>query len=211
MKRGFLKISLGITLLALGMAACYPGGPEFIEDYDVVYTFELDIDKASDVTKKVYFLPDTIIDLSDPMSSPPPKGDGTAVLNEIALKMNELGYTRETDVNKVDQTDYVLLCSVTRSNNYYYNWWYGWGYWPGWGWGGCCYYPPVATVSNYRTGSLLLQFVSTEDLDPDDEEIPVIWQGTLDGLFEGSAGNITARATKGIDQMFAQSPYLKRN
>jgi hypothetical protein len=72
--------------------------------------------------------------------------------------------------------------------------------WPGWGWGGCCYYPPVTTVSNYRTGSLLLQFVDTENVDPNDEEvIPIVWQGTLGwSVFEGSSGQILpTRARKG--------------
>ncbi len=69
----------------------------------------------------------------------------------------------------------------------------------------------MTTVSNYRTGSLLLQFIDTENVDPNDDEIPVVWQGTLEGLYEGSSGNITARAKKGIDQMFSQSPYLNRN
>ena len=211
MKKSILKISAVIVGLAAFMASCYPGGPEFIEEYDVVYTFDLDPDVAGDPSKTVYFLPDTIVDISDPDNSPPPKGNADEVLNEIRLKMADLGYTQETDINKLDSTDFIVLCSVARTNNYYYTWWGGWGGWPGWGWGGCCYYPPVTTVSNYRTGSLLLQFVDTENVDEDEEEIPVVWQGTLEGLYEGSSGNITARARKGIDQMFKQSDYLKRN
>ncbi len=211
MKKSFLKLGVFVVALAATMAACYPGGPEFIEDYDVVYTFDLNPAIAGDKSKTVYYLPDTIVDLSDPQSSPAPKGDADAVLNEIRAKMAEMGYTQETDINKVDSTDFIVLCSVTRSNNYYYTWWGGTRWWPGWGWGGCCYYPPVTTVSNYRTGSLLLQFIDTENVDPNDDEIPVVWQGTLEGLYEGSSGNITARAKKGIDQMFIQSPYLNRN
>lgn len=211
MKSSIFKLGTLIVALAAVMASCYPGGPEFIEDYDVVYTFDLKPDAFTDKNKKVYFLPDTIVDLSDPQTSPSPKGDAAPVLAEIVSQMNAYGYTRETDINNVDATDFIVLCSVTRSNNYYYTWWGGWGYWPGWGWGGCCYYPPVATVSNYRTGSLLLQFIDTESLDENEDEIPVVWQGTLEGLYEGSSSNITNRAVKGVNQMFEQSTYLNRN
>jgi hypothetical protein len=211
MKKSFANVAALLIGLAALMASCYPGGPEFVEDYDVVYTFNLNQDVSGDPSKTVYFLPDTIVDLSDPESSPPPKGNEAQILNEIRIKMAEQGYVEETDTSKVFETDFIVLCSVTRSNNYYYTWWGGWSGWPGWGWGGCCYYPPVTTVSNYRTGSLLLQFVDTENVEEDEEVIPIVWQGTLDGLFEGSSSNITNRAKKGIDQMFEQSPYLKRN
>jgi hypothetical protein len=48
--------------------------------------------------------------------------------------------------------------------------------------------------------------------DPDQAStntLPVVWNGILNGLLEGSDASILARVTTNIDQMFKQSPYLK--
>ncbi len=74
-----------------------------------------------------------------------------------------------------------------------------------------CWYPPTTTVSNYRTGSVLVQLIDVQNVDQELEIIPVAWQGTLEGLFEGSRTNIENRSERGINQMFKQSPYLDRN
>lgn len=197
----------------LGLAACYPIGPNTVEDYDVVYTVLPDptFDFA-DASRTTYFMPDTVIDLSDPKSSPNPVGNQKNLLAEIATNMNDLGYTRITDTTALGNVDYVVLASVARTNNYYYNWWSGWGYggyWGYWGWGGCCYYP-VATVSNIRTGTLIVEMIDAHQLKPENTEAPVVWMGLGDGLYQGSVSDINSRSTKALNQMFNQSPYLKR-
>ncbi len=211
MKHSFFKTSLYIFVLSFSMAACYPGGPEYIEDYDAVYTQQIDLNfDWDDKTKNVYFMPDTVMDLSDPDSDPSPITSPAHILGQVALQMNSYGFTRETDTAKALNSDFIVLVSRARSNNYVTTWWGGWGGWYGWGWGGCCYYPPT-TVSNYRTGSLLVEIINTAELDSTNKVIPFLWQGAGEGLFEGTNSSIQNRGDKAISQMFLQSPYLNRN
>lgn len=211
MKKSFLKISLFVIVLSAVMAACYPGGPEYVNDFDVTYTFKVDPDyNWDDKSKKVYFMPDTVLDVSDPDQDPSPIVSQKELLAEVAKQLGDYGFQRELDsTDVINTTDFIVLVNRVRSNNYYYSWWYGWGgYWPGWG---CCYYPPVTTVSNYRTASLTIQIVDSKGIDFNKEEIPIIWQGVGDGLFEGTAGNIESRGKASINRMFVDSPYLNRN
>jgi len=212
MKKSFLKISIGILALSGLMAACYPGGPEYVSDYDVTYTYIIDENyNWDDKAKNVYFMPDTVVDVSEPGTSPSPIASQSQILANVAQEMNAYGFVREPDSAMAQNTDFIVLVSRVRTNNYYYNWWGGWGgYWGGY-WGGCCYYPPVATVSNYRTASLTIQIIDTKKITIGEHEIPIIWQGVGDGLFEGSASSISTRGQASIKQMFKQSPYLNRN
>jgi hypothetical protein len=210
MKRSIVKTLLLVCTSVALITACYPGGPEYIEDYDAVYTVKDPSFDFSDPSVTTYFLADTVMDISEPGQSPKPVGNQAAVLAEIAAQMDAMGYTRITDTTKVLTADFIVTTTVTRTNNYYYNYWYGWGGWYGWGWGGCCYYPPYATVSNVRTGSLLVDIIDTKSLDPNEEHLPIVWTGIMMGLYEGTSQNITNRAVNGIEQMFKQSQYLKR-
>lgn len=208
LKPAFLFLALAATVVA-----CYPGGPEYIEDFDFTYThnYNNDFDWA-DKTKNVYVMPDTVMELSDPTNSPKPLGNQDEILKKVADNLANYGFVRELDTAQVKNSDFVVIVSNVRSNNYYYTWWGGgWDYWGGWGWGGCCYYPPVTTVGNYRTGSLIVEIINVDELNQNEETIPIIWQGVGEGLFEGSAQNIKSRTLKSIDQMFKQSPYLNRN
>ena len=213
MKYSFLKVGLSLIVISAVMAACYPGGPTYIEDYDVVYTINVDNGVSSDPSKVNFHLADTVMDLSEPGSSPDPIGNQKQLLNTVRKNMLNYGYNEIKDTADIrDSADFVVLVTVVRSDNYVYTWWPGWGgYWPGWGWGGCCWYPPTTTVSNYRTGSVLVQLVDVANVDPDLEIIPVVWQGTIEGLFEGSNTNIENRTERGVNQMFKQSDYLNRN
>jgi hypothetical protein len=65
-------------------------------------------------------------------------------------------------------------------------------------------------VSNIRTGSLIVDLIDNRSLDPNEEFLPIVWTGAIQGLYEGSSTNIQNRASKAIDQMFIQSSYLKR-
>lgn len=201
-----------MAITAALATSCYPGGPEYVEDYDAVYTiinpnppsgFYFH-DTINPRTK--YFMPDTVVDISEPGQSPRPIGDAKAALARVASNMAALGYTRITDITDTADADYIITVTVSRSNNYYYNYWGGWGYW--YGWGGCCYYPPYATVSNIRTGSLLVDMIDYRSLDPNEENLPIVWTGGIQGLYEGSASNINNRTANAIDQMFNQSEYL---
>jgi hypothetical protein len=200
MKRFFLIAVAGVLL-----GGCYPEGPEYTDDLDVVYTtFDDTYDFQS---KHTFAMPDQIVvdyDVDD--------GEiymkqifADPLLDQIEENMVALGWER---VDVEDTPDVLLtpagISSTTYFYSYWYDWWYG-GYYPGWGW----YYPPSYSVSSYTTGSLILIIA-----DPDTSDLPIdqsqaAWIGAMNGLLTGAYD--VNRALKGIDQAFAQSPYLKIN
>lgn len=186
--------------IALVMASCYPGGTEYYEDTDVVYT---DYDDKFDFSSKgVYAIPDKIVKVQGDVA----EGEepefvkepyNTQMLNQIMSNMTAMGW--DTVANPAN-ADLVLLPAVWTNTTIYY--WYNnwcWYYYYCYGWG----YP---SASSYTTGTLLLTLVA----DGDDYIEPTrVWTGAVNGLLSGSYN--TTRVTKAIDQAFTQSPYLKTN
>jgi len=89
--------------------------------------------------------------------------------------------------------------------------------WPGWGgfsgydgsWG--VYYPwatSAAYVSVLDAGSLRIDMLDTRTANPSTKQLTAIWNASVDGVLSGSLDSIAKRIEKGIDQAFAQSPYL---
>jgi hypothetical protein len=210
------KLIQSSSLIALLLMGCYPIGPEFVEDYDATYTILNDVNfDFADPTRQTYHLADTVIVLTDPNTSPTDiQINQAAILARVRTNMNQLGYTEIPDIDDaIDDADYLILVSVNRSDNYFYTWWPGWvGWpgWPGWGWGGCCFFPPTVTSTNIRTGAILVDLIDARALKLRRNELPEVWIGLGEGLFRGSQQNINNRALESIDQMFRQSPYLKR-
>ena len=207
MKRIF-TYSIFVALAAMGLAGCYPQGPEYTDDLDAVYTtYDPEFDFQGHNT---YAMPDkivvdvqiendgdTIFEYMKPIYADP-------ILNKIDANMAALGWSK-VDVSA--NPDALLMpagiSSTTYIYYYWYCWWYG-GYWGGWGW----YYPPYYSVSSYTTGSLIMTLADPNTDSPINRS-PVAWVGAANGLLTGN-GNIS-RVTEAIDQAFKQSPYLKTN
>jgi hypothetical protein len=209
----FMKRVLSKTMLAVITGAfllgCYPAGPEFVEDLDVVYSsYDEEYNFQS---KGTYAIPDKIVvDVEIDKN-----GDttfvymkpvyATPILQAIKSNMSELGWT-EVGIDK--NADILVtpagMSTTTVYYSYWYDWWYG-GYYGGWyGW----YYPPYYSVSSYTTGSLIIT-MSDPNIASAIERTPTIWIGAMNGLLTGA--NDINRVIAGIDQAFAQSPYLKTN
>ena len=204
-----LAISATVLLGAL-LTGCYPEGPEYIEEYDLVYT---DHSPTYDFTaQRTYSLPDSVVKVTGDLD----EGEapdmvkpvyGNEILQRIRDNMNTYGWT---EVAEVDSPDVVLLPSVITSTtvtvwypSYYWGWyypWYGGWYYPG-------YYPP--TVSSYTTGSLIIQMVDADEVSATDA-LPVNWLAVVNGLMEGSTASIISRIDQTVDQAFTQSEYLKK-
>jgi hypothetical protein len=204
-----MKRKISIVLLTLGIAmlwGCYPGGPDYAEEMDIVLTkHEADYDFAA---KSTYAMPDRIVKITGDMTEgdePEFIPDITAekILAQIELNMDELGWER-VDVSA--EPDLLLTPAAweTTTIYYYYDYWYWWygGYYPYWG-----YYPPMY-VTSYTTGTLLMTLI-----DPTIEGangIPVRqWSGALNGILTGSYN--ATRVNGLIDKAFDVSPYLKTN
>ena len=196
MKKKFI-LYLGIALV---MASCYPGGTEYYEDTDVVYTdYDPEYNFAS---KSAYSIPDKIVKLTgkdlegeEPEFVQEPYN--TQMLNQMRTNMEALGWTVVEDPANADLILFPAVWTNTTVYYWYDYWcWYYPYYCGGWGWG----YP---TVSSYTTGTLLMTLISDGE---DHVTHAQVWTGGLNGLLSGAYN--TSRVTRAIDQAFTQSPYL---
>lgn len=206
MKRRISFAFLTIGLLVLW--GCYPGGPDYAEEMDIVLTSHKDYDFAA---KATYAMPDKIVkitgkalDNGDPEFIP----DATAqkILARIDDNMKNLGWSK---VAVSANPDMLLVPASweTTTVSYWYDYWYWWygGYYPVWGWGG--YYPPVYYTS-YTTGTLVMAMVDKGVLGSNGN--PVIqWTGAINGIMTNSYN--ATRVNAAIDKAFTISPYLKTN
>lgn len=209
-----MKKLLYAIVPALILWGCYPAGPDYVEDLDVVYTtFDDQFDFKG---KGTYAIPDKIV-----VDVEIDNGDTTYVymkdvfagpiLTAIESEMSAYGWQKVDPATT--QPDVVITPAAISSTTYFYSYWYDWwygGYWGGWyggywGW----YYPPYYTVSSYTTGSLIIAMA-----DPDADSSPIgrsqaAWVMAANGLYTGAYD--LSRVTTAIDKGFAQSPYLKTN
>ena len=203
MKR-ILNTTWFATVAGILMWGCYPAGPDYTSDLDVVYT-NYD-DQYDFMSKSTYAMPDQIV-----VDVEIDRGDTTyiymkdvyalPILAQIESNMTAYGWTRV----EIDENPNVLLTPAgMKSTNYFYSYWYNWwwgGYYPGWGgW----YYPPYYGASSYTTGSIFMT-LSDPNIDTPIGKSQTTWVAAMNGLL---GSNDINRALQGIDQAFKQSPYL---
>ncbi|MEH0157111.1 DUF4136 domain-containing protein [Limibacter armeniacum] len=211
------KNCLLLFMCLMALCGCYPEGPDYVDELDVVLTNrQPDFDTLTAMT---YSMPNEVVIIDDDDftdfddDNEPEFVDEpyrSAILNTVRDNMENYGWQ---EVSLEQRADVVLLVSVSQTTNvfYYYDWyywnWYFGGYYNPWGWYYPGYYYP--SVSSYRTGSVFIQLTEPNNQTADDRA-PVVWSGVLNGLLEGSNTNITNRIEEGVNKAFDQSPYLQR-
>lgn len=211
MKREIKYVLFSMSMLLLW--GCYPGGPDYIEEMDVALSkHNPDYDFTA---KSTYARPDFIVKITGNLvegEEPDyiPAATAQKILAMIDDNMADLGWQKvEVSANP----DLVLLPASweTTTIYYWYDYWYGWwgGYYPGWGWGGYYpgYYPPVYW-SSYTTGTLVMGLVDKNILGANGNPVTQ-WTGAVSGIMTSSFSE--SRVRTAIDNVFAQSPYLKTN
>ena len=203
----FLTFSCLIAFTGFLFSGCYPGGADYTNDYDVVYT---NYDKQYDFASKgTYAMPDKIvvdveIDRGDTNYIYMKDIYAAPILQKIQDNMTSLGWTRVD----ISATPDVLLTpagisSTTYFYSYWYDWWYG-GWYGGWGW----YYPPYVTISSFTTGTLIMT-IEDPNIDSPINASGASWVAAISGVLTGSYD--INRVLNGIDHAFDQSPYLQTN
>ena len=203
MKRRSKSIMYLFTLVVL-FAGCYPQGPDYVEDIDIVITnFKDEYDFKA---KGTYARPDRIVkitgdrrDNEDPEYIP--DAIATSILAQVDKNMTALGW-QKVDVSANPDMLFTPASWETTTILYYYDYWYWWygGYYP--------YYPYYPSVSTYTTGTLLLALVDPDVISANGN--PVFqWIGAANGIMTHTFD--AGRVNKAVDQAFAQSPYLKTN
>jgi hypothetical protein len=188
------------------LAGCYPQGPEYVEDTDIVYTtYEETYDFDATTT---YAMPDQIVvdvkvDDGDTTYEYMADKFATPILEKIKQNMEARGWSL---VDIEDDPNLTVMPAGLSSTTYYYSYWYDWWYGGWYGW----YYPPYYTVSSYTTGTLIIVIADpSQAADSPINRSQALWVGAINGL-AGYNYDIT-RLTAGVDQAFAQSPYLTTN
>ena len=202
------RIFSSAVLLAFGLLwGCYPGGPDYYDELDIVYTnYDKDYDFAS---KGTFSIPDKIVKITGNLvdgEEPEYVKDiyATPILNQIASNLEDLGWTQVEDPADADVQ--ILPASWTNTTIYYYYGDYWCWYYPYYC-GGYWYYPYPVTTS-YTTGTLVIAMNDLND-ESTDGSTKIAWTAAINGLLSGAYD--ADRVAKGIDQAFAQSPYLKTN
>ena len=195
------KKSLYILLIPLIAWSCYPGGVQYYEETDVVYTeYDEEFDFSS---RRTYAMPDSVVKVTgNIIEGEPPEfikePYNTEIIDRIKSNMSANGWDLVDDPADAD----LVLFPAAWTNTtiyYWYNYWcwyYPW--YCGWGW-----YPSFTSVT---TGTLLMTMVvdGEEYVEP-----TTVWTSAVNGLLSGAQN--TNRINNAIDQAFAQSPYLKVN
>lgn len=194
-----------MAILVVVLAGCYPQGPEYVEDLDVVLTnFEDEYDFGS---KSTYALPDRIVKITGDVAEGDdpqfiPDATATLILARIEENLTALGWEK-VDINNNPDVLVTPAAWETTTILYYYDYWYWWygGYYPWWG-----YYPYYAT--SYSTGTLLMRMIDPDVVGANGNPV-VQWAGAVNGILTYAYD--ATRVNTAIDRAFDQSPYLKTN
>jgi hypothetical protein len=188
------------------VTGCYPNGPEYVNDLDLVVTR---FDKTFDFKDvDTYAIPSDVIKITGNLV----KGEeiqfvddeyAQIILEAVRDNLESYGW-EEVDASIADVVIFPTAMSST-TIVWYYDWWYwDWWYpWDYWGW----YYPYDIYGGSYTSGSVFLQMTYREGQTAIGN-LPVPWAAVLNGLLEGSTNDVESRIERGIDQAFKQSPYL---
>ena len=208
MKRKIIN-PIVLLLTVVSIWGCYPGGAEFINDYDLVFT---NYDSSySFANQPKYTMSNQIVlfDGTPPVPGLPTNNDyvkqfyANTAISAIKNNMKNLGYTFVADTTL--NPDFILITGATSSTTVVYSdygGYYGW-YYP------YDYYYPYSYVTSYTSGSLIMNLLSSKaDFINPINQTRSVWTGIVNGVLSGSSTNYTSRLNTSIDQAFTQSPYL---
>jgi len=198
---------------ALLFAACYPGGAETVEDLDSVTT-QHDA-SASFSTLRTYALPSTIQEVASRSAQPLAMDHSydTRILARVAANLDAIGLRQVDPATETPDVDVLVTFTATRYTDYssysFCDLWPGWsgfdGYDSSWG----IDYPYAsASATVLDAGSLRIEMLDQRTANTSTKQLTAIWNASVDGVLAGDKESIVQRIEKGIDQSFAQSPYL---
>jgi len=193
-----------VLALCVLLAACHPTGVNSINDYSTVTTVH--DGTYNFAAARTYSLPTQVISVGVPdAGTPTPPVNAqiqNAILSSIRSQMNARGYQEVQPSTNPDLITTAALLEVTNIT-YYYNYWCGY-----WGWYYPCfpYYPPVAGISSYTVGTIVIDLGTPE---PSQSRYGGVWTAVIRGVSSGSTNTDSTRIASGVSQAFIQSPYLE--
>lgn len=207
-----MKRLIPLLLAVFAFAACEkdPDMDKLDNDY-LVYT---NYDKSADFKEfTTYYLPDKILVISDKEEPEYLEGEAAQeILAAYKSNMDARGYTLAASK---EEAQLGIQVSYIKSTYFFTDygqpeWWWGYpGYWNSgyWGnWGGGWYYPYAVNYS-YSTNSFITEILNLDAPEGAKEKLPILWSSYMTGLVYSTNMN-KVLAVKGVNQAFAQSPYL---
>ena len=212
-----------LTVLSLSglavLGACDDDDPVEPLPIGVVATFN--DDNVNFQNLGTFAMPDTVLQF-DPVSGVPvpvTRQFDQTILDRVRLNFVNRGYVEVADPT-TERPDFVVLVGTSAADEYDawvgYPWYAEWGFYSGWGWyqpgfatNWSIIYPwyPVVGVTAYRRGTVVVDLIPTLSVNPLNRTVTSAWAGVASGALVD--GSVTAtNIINGIDQMFAQSPYL---
>ena len=200
---GSVTTRVALAAAVVAAAACYPDEITDISEFDTVTTIQDTLTNFG--TARTYVIADTVIHV--------PIEDGNIghadddlLIARVRANMNEAGY-QEIANSPTANPDFYVNVAITTQEWVFIDWiggcyypWYGC-----WGW----YYPTYPYVYSYETGTVLAIILDRRHANAGANRMPVAWVGAVNGVID--VGGEVDRALEGIDQAFAQSPYVSRN
>lgn len=221
MKKLF-KLLVFVIPISVVIVSCYPEFDATVEELDIAVT---KYDENQDFSKlSTFFLYDTIVYIGDDEDEDVDHTQEAHILATVRTNLLEMGWTEITDTTGGVDSDVSIMISAleTDVSFYYYYWWdywywYPWNYWYPW-YPGYPIYPgyPSYPSYGYTVGTVLIDMANMDEAEiPENPvepsgKVPIVWTGGVNGILSGSEGNIEARLTKQIGQVFEQSTYLNK-
>lgn len=190
--------------LVMGLAGCYPGGPENLGEIGVVVTLKNPNGNFQGL--KTYGMSDEVfplVDPDDPNSQPINPAFNAAILEELNSQMVAAGFTLEPDPEN-NKPDVWVRVGAVESTVWVYYYSGGWPGYPGYGW----YYPPYVGATSYQQGTLLWDLQDLRKVEDPDAKPIHNWVATVNGALQQNVGTTEAGIRKAIGQAFSQSPYI---
>ena len=205
-----------LSTLALLAIACHKEPyPQDGDSAYLVYTSpSKDVDFAS---FRTFDLADSLLIIgqqSKPVYSQ--SNEALYLIQQVRTNMENLGYIYTPDSPDADlgiQMTYIV--KTERFIQYYDDpyWWLGYpGYWPSGYWGNWTgFYYPYPITYTYTTNALITDMVNLTAPIDENSKLEVVWTSYIGGAAGATLQGDVKRMKVGIDQAFAQSPYLKQN
>lgn len=214
MAGNFVRL-LGATVAALVlMPGCYASDYNSVAS-DLPGVVITVVDQGPALANATTFaLPDTVIEVPLGSNTIDHQSDQQIVAS-VRAHMTALGW-KDVGTNRSANPDVVLLVAAAtriQTGVAYFDWFGAWGYLPywgpavsgGWTWG----VPAGAVPYAFQAGTILITMLDRRAENPTAQRIPLLWAAGIDGVVTTTAST-TERALVGIDQAFAQSPYLSK-
>lgn len=212
------------VLIAFSLMACYPEGAEYVDEMDIAMTHYDESVNFSDF--KTFVMPDTIVYVGSGDESKSVERSADSVILDLVVKNFENRHfvrLTEEEVQNEEKPDFVVTVSAFSNAYFYYgrgySWYDYWGWYPGWNWfnmigSWSSFYPWYPWYAGgvyyaYNTGTLTIEMMNPNGVEEGSKQIPVLWNGVVNGILAGHPAYLQNRLEANINQCFIQSPYLK--